>query len=90
MLDAAASTDAPYDLLVSDMQMPEMDGYTLARELRSRGSDLPILALTAHAMASDRDECLLAGCNDYASKPIDAPKLLELCNRWMRTSSRAA
>ncbi len=90
MLDAAAKTDAPYDLLVSDMQMPEMDGYTLARALRSRGSDLPILALTAHAMASDRDECLLAGCNEYASKPVDAPKLIELCNRWMKVSSRAA
>ena len=61
----------------------KMDGYTLARTLRDRGSTLAIVALTAHAMAEDRDKCVLAGCDDYASKPIDKAKLLAVCEAWM-------
>ena len=83
MLDEAAANGRPYDLLLTDMQMPEMDGYELARSLRQRGSTLPIIALTAHAMAEDRQKCIDAGCNDYASKPIHKAALLEACGKWI-------
>jgi CheY-like chemotaxis protein len=87
MLGIASATNRPYSLLLTDMAMPEMDGYTLARELRARGSNLSIVALTAHAMAEDEDKCLAAGCDDYASKPIDKAKLLTTCARWMSRKS---
>ncbi len=87
MLGIAVATGRPYDLMLTDMAMPEMDGYTLARTLRQQGSKLAIVALTAHAMAEDREKCLAAGCDDYASKPIDKAKLLTTCSRWMGKSS---
>lgn len=83
MIEKAALRACQYDLLLTDMQMPEMDGYTLARHLRTIGSALPIIALTAHAMAEDRMKCTDAGCDDYASKPIDKSILLSLCNKWI-------
>ena len=83
MIDKALNDETPYRLLLTDMQMPEMDGYMLARTLRSRNSLLPVVALTAHAMAEDRDRCLNAGCNDYTCKPIDKVTLLDVCQRWM-------
>jgi signal transduction histidine kinase/ActR/RegA family two-component response regulator len=83
MLEKAEREDHPYDLLLTDMQMPEMDGYTLARTLRERGSRIAIVALTAHAMAEDRQQCIKAGCDDYATKPIDRQDLLARCARWM-------
>ncbi len=89
MLELATGTDRPYALLLTDMAMPEMDGYTLARTLRERGSALAIVALTAHAMAEDKVKCLAAGCDDYATKPIDKAKLLTTCLRWMGRASMA-
>jgi PAS domain S-box-containing protein len=83
MIEAAAAAGAPYDLLLTDMQMPEMDGYSLARTLRTRGSGLAVVALTAHAMAEDRTRCRQAGCDDYATKPIDRVALLATCARWI-------
>jgi PAS domain S-box-containing protein len=90
MLREAHASGNSYDLLVSDMQMPEMDGYALARALRAQGWHLAIVALTAHAMAEDRTKCIEAGCDDYATKPIDRVQLIDTCARWIgRTSTHS-
>ncbi|HEX3915243.1 MAG TPA: response regulator [Steroidobacteraceae bacterium] len=73
------------DLVLMDIMMPEMDGLTAMREIRKNGEwkNLPIIALTAKAMADDHDRSLAAGANDYIAKPLDVERLLSLVRVWM-------
>ncbi|MBF0421287.1 MAG: response regulator [Magnetococcales bacterium] len=78
--------ESEYDLVLMDIQMPEMDGYEATRRIRNNAQfeDLPILAMTAHAMSVDRAKCLDSGMNDHLTKPIDRDKLYAALIQWIR------
>ncbi|MCD2164119.1 response regulator [Comamonas koreensis] len=84
-LEVLDREDHGVDLVLMDIMMPEMDGYTAMREIRGRAplKRLPIIALTAKAMKDDQEKCLAAGANDYIAKPLDVEKLLSLVRVWM-------
>jgi signal transduction histidine kinase/CheY-like chemotaxis protein len=73
----------PYDLILMDIQMPEMNGYEATRWLRQHGWRGPIVALTAYAMVGDREKCLAAGCDDYISKPMTPQRLRDVMTRYI-------
>ena len=81
--------DEPFDVVLMDVQMPNMDGIEATRTLRELGYNRPILALTAHAMRGDRERCLAAGFDDYASKPINRGELLRIVSRHLSATSAA-
>ncbi len=77
-----------YDLVLMDCQMPEMDGYEATRKIREPHSgvenpDVPVIAMTAHAMAGDKDKCIQAGMSDYLSKPVKPKQLSDMIDKWL-------
>jgi two-component system cell cycle response regulator DivK len=81
---AKASSERP-DLILMDMSLPVMDGWEATRRLKAAEgtSRIPIIALTAHAFSDDRDKAVTAGCDDFDTKPIELPRLLEKMNRLL-------
>lgn len=87
----AALKATPYDLVFMDCQMPEMDGYETTRRIRQAQSgvpnpDMPVIAMTAHAMKGDREKCLQAGMNDYVAKPVSPGALADVLDKWIDDS----
>ena len=73
------------DIVLLDMSLPVMDGWEVAEYLKGndKTKEIPVIALTAHAMAGDKEKALEAGCDDYDTKPIDLPRLLEKITTWL-------
>jgi two-component system cell cycle response regulator DivK len=85
---AAARSEAP-DLILMDMSLPEIDGWEVTRQLKSDDTtrSIPVIALTAHAMSSDRQKALAAGCDDYDTKPVEFERLLMKIETMLRSAS---
>tara|TARA_B110001454_G_scaffold28073_1_gene27483 strand:- start:85532 stop:87610 length:2079 start_codon:yes stop_codon:yes gene_type:complete len=82
------ASEGNYDIILMDIQMPKLDGYEATRILRKRGFELPIVALTAHALMEERTRCLNAGCTEHFTKPVNSEKLISLVARLVRKSKQ--
>lgn len=88
-----AFSQGHYDLILMDVQMPEIDGFTATkkiRELNSHGKEIPIIAITAHALIGDKEKCLEAGMNDYIAKPVVAKDIIILIDNYLKIDENTA
>ena len=76
-----------FDIVLMDVQMPVMDGYTATREIRQLGNAVPIIALTAAAMFEDKQKALASGMNDHLSKPFKEAEILAIISKWYNHSA---
>ena len=86
-LELLGMAQAPFDVILMDVQMPVMDGYEATRLLRAQGVRTPILAMSAGVTEAERGECLAAGMNDFISKPVDADRMLATIVQWLQPAS---
>jgi two-component system, cell cycle response regulator DivK len=88
---AMATAEKP-DLILMDMSLPVLDGWEATRRLKTARDtrQIPVIGLTAHAMATDRDKCLEAGCDDYDTKPVELARLLDKIERLLGTGAASA
>jgi CheY-like chemotaxis protein len=78
------ATESAPDLILMDMSLPIIDGWEATRQIRAHDASTPIIALTAHAIAGDKEKCLAVGCNDYEPKPVDFTSLMAKIDTWLK------
>jgi two-component system, cell cycle response regulator DivK len=81
----AIAPDAQPDLILMDMSMPVLDGWEATKQIKANPvtKSIPVIGLSAHAMATDREKAIAAGCDDYDTKPIDMNRLVEKIEKWL-------